>query len=112
MANHEKQVTLTSDELAQIAADTAARMFKQDVWYELDTADLTGVEAQAVAAYDDANNTMRLAREIMEEVLAEYLADRIPVGLEPRFAYRWGKKSVSPVVPTVKSAKSGGKIRL
>ncbi len=87
-------------------------MFKQDQWYEIDTSDLSGKAAKSVAAYDDAMDTVKIAREIMEDNLRTLVADQIPDHLEARFAYRWGKKSVAAVEPRTKSTKSGGKIKL
>ncbi len=87
-------------------------LFIQDQWHEIDTSDLTGKDAKSVAAYDDAMDTVRIAREIMEDNLRAMVAEHIPSNLEARFAYRWGKKSVAAVEPRTKSAKSGNKIKL
>ncbi len=87
-------------------------MFTKDQWHEIDTANLKGQSAKAYLAYQEANEEMKLARENLEGILTAAVDDRIPAGLEARFAYRWGKVSVSAVEPRTKSAKSGGKIKL
>ncbi len=99
-------------EAATIAAAIASRMFKKDVWYEIDTADLEGDAAEKFAVYTEANDLMQLARLDMETSLGILVDPRLPPNTDARFAYRFGKVSVSPVTPTSKSAKSGGKIKL
>ncbi len=86
-------------------------MFTKDQWHEIDTAKLKGELAKAFLAYTECNEAMKLQREVLEEVLVASVAEHIPANLVARFAYRWGKVSVSAVDPREK-AKGGGKIRL
>ncbi len=92
--------------------DAPTELFKVEVWYELETDDFTGEAASAFAAYDEQNETLKLHREILHDVVAKGLADRIPEGLVAVFSHRYGKFSVSPEKPRTKSTKSGGKIKL
>ncbi len=86
-------------------------MFAQDQWHEIDTAKLKGELAKAFLAYTECNDAMKLQREILEEALTTSVAEHIPAHLVARFAYRWGKVSVSAVEPRA-ATKGGGKIRL
>ncbi len=87
-------------------------MFEKGKWYEVDTDDLDDADAEVFDVYTSANKVMRGHRDAMETCFAKRVADRIPVGLEARFAYRFGKISFSPEVPRERSAKSGGKVTI
>ncbi len=87
-------------------------MFQKDQWHEIDTAKLKGEQAKAFTAYNDANDEMKLAREIMEGLFSASIDAQVPALIEARFAYRWGKVSVAAVEPRTKSSKGGGKIKI
>ncbi len=87
-------------------------MFEKGKWYEVDTDDLDDADAEVFDVYTSANKIMRGHRDAMEVCFGKRVADRIPVGLEPRFAYRFGKISFSPEEPRERSTKSGGKVTI
>ncbi len=109
---------LTDKELDQIAeaGDTYVGppdpMFVKGKWYEVDTSALDGEALDAFQTYQRHNESMRAARLVMEGHFGHKAMPRIPNGLVPMFAYRFGKISFSPDVPRARSAKSGGKVTL
>ena len=66
-------------------------------WQSVDTDSFTGPLAKTFKAYEESREETKLAREILEEQMAESKAVRkaCPAGYAPRFGFKWGKVTMA-----------------
>ena len=68
---------------------------EQLTWNTLDTDDFPATFKTAREAWQAQQNKANELRTKMESILKPLVAPMVPVGMTPKFAYKWGKVSIA-----------------